>query len=201
MHSCFLYEQYPSFAEINIRSLHGAEQNDGKLLIRSSRDFILHSAYPRTAPQSSGMGWILPEAPHQFSLTLINNLTLRHQIAEQPLTVSNSEMDVACQGWRGDSKWFLIGCACQSREEREDLGIDFSPLTHIIYEWLQANSLISHTSRYLGHSTFHTLSEHSKGLYWYRKSTHLRVFCHLTVLCRWFWYFEKMTKQINPTCA
>lgn len=111
------------------------------------------------------MGWILPEAQHQFSLTLINNLTLRHQIAEQPLTVSNSEMDVACQGWRGDSKLFLIGCACQRREEREDLSVDFSPLTHIIYEWLQANSLISHTSRYLGHSTLHTLSEHSKGLY------------------------------------
>ncbi|ROJ25278.1 hypothetical protein DPX16_20091 [Anabarilius grahami] len=80
------------------------EQNDGKLLIRSSRDFILHSEYPRTSPQSSGMGQILPEAPHQFSLTLINNQSLRHQIAEQPLTVSNSEMDVACQGWRGDSK-------------------------------------------------------------------------------------------------
>lgn len=38
--SCFLYEVYLSFAEINIRSLSDAEQNDGKLLIRSCRDAI-----------------------------------------------------------------------------------------------------------------------------------------------------------------
>lgn len=153
----FLYEVYLSFAEINIRSLLGAEQNDGKLLIRRGWDAILHSAYPRMSSLSFGMGRILPEATHQFSLTLINNPSLRHQIAEQPLTVSNSEMDVACQGWRRDSRWFLIGRGCQSKEEREDLSVDFSPLTHVIYEWLPANSLISSTSRFLGHSTLCTL--------------------------------------------
>lgn len=132
----FLYEVYPSFAEINIRSLLGAEQNDGKLLIRGGWDAILHSAYPRMSSQSFGMGRILPEATHQFSLTLINNPSLRHQIAEQPLTVSNSEMDVACQGWRRDSRWFLIGRGCQSKEERSQCWLLSS---HTRYLWVAAS--------------------------------------------------------------